>query len=323
MRRPHSEGFGCWSSWGAARERITSRLRFVSVGGLIGRGCGGVWSGWPRDTRFCGPLCINRVLSCCNAFTRRTDYQGSELARGGLVGCAGRAAMEIAHSARSHRCVPAGQRAALGVCCWLGYQTARHSRTHLLIVTFHHSIVDEWSARLFFDQLASLYNSGNAAAGLLDSPPPQYVDYAQWDRARSDTELARQTSYWTGQLSDVPPPLPLSKRPAAIEFRAGPGAVHPFQVPQPIAEAAETLAKQQQTTLHCVALTAFQLFLRQATTREDILVCIPTSLRTQGRWQRALGAFLNTIPIRSHVAGNLSVRRAHRPCVTHRAGRSG
>ena len=56
---------------------------------------------------------------------------------------------------------------------------------HVLGITFHHSIMDEWTLRLFFQEWERLYAAdGRLELAGLPELPVQYADYAAWQRQR-------------------------------------------------------------------------------------------------------------------------------------------
>src|SRR6185369_6273009 len=102
----------------------------------------------------------------------------------------------------------------------------------VLAFTFHHSIVDEWSLRLFCDELQRLYAlDGRCARAALAELPVQYADYACWQRQRLNKELReRQRAYWKGQLKDLPAVLDLPADFVRPLLPSGRGAVHEFEL---------------------------------------------------------------------------------------------
>ena len=106
----------------------------------------------------------------------------------------------------------------------------------VLAFTFHHSIVDEWSLRLFFAELQQLCGAeGNLEPARLPELPIQYADYAAWQRQRLSGELLeQQRAYWREQLQDLPPALELATDRPRPNRPSGRGAVHAFQLTGPV-----------------------------------------------------------------------------------------
>ena len=151
----------------------------------------------------------------------------------------------------------------------------------VLAFTFHHGIVDEWSLRLFFQELEAIYASGGRLEPAHLPPlPTQYADYSAWQSRQLTCALReRLRSYWSEQLRALPPDLELPadlERPRASHGR---GAVLEFQLADPVASGLRALARQERTTLFTVVLAAFQVWLQRYTGQSDLVVGTPTANR--------------------------------------------
>jgi acyl carrier protein len=73
---------------------------------------------------------------------------------------------------------------------------------YLLLVTMHHIIADEWSMRVFFKELTTLYGAYCQGREPPSSAPPiQHVDFAHWERELLNRGLFEgQLNYWRMQL---------------------------------------------------------------------------------------------------------------------------
>ncbi|HEX2867355.1 MAG TPA: amino acid adenylation domain-containing protein, partial [Ignavibacteriales bacterium] len=82
---------------------------------------------------------------------------------------------------------------------------------YLLIAVFHHIIMDEWSSRVFLNELSEIYNSlNNGNAPSLPELKIQYADYAIWQREHLKGEnLQKELEYWKEKLKDIPAGLEL------------------------------------------------------------------------------------------------------------------
>ena len=181
----------------------------------------------------------------------------------------------------------------------------------VLAFTFHHSIVDEWTWRLFFQELERLYaTDGRLELAGLPELPVQYADYAAWQRQRLTGELLEQQRvYWKEQLRDLPPALELPTDLARSVRRSGRGAVHGFQLTGPVVTRLREFAREEETTLFTVMLAAFQVWLHRYTGQTDLVVGTPVANRERPEVQSLLGFFLNTLPIRGRLDGSASFRQ--------------
>ena len=189
-------------------------------------------------------------------------------------------------------------RAPLWRALWIGLGPAEQ----VLAVAFHHSIVDEWSLRLFFEELERLYAAPANSAVDLPVLPVQYADFAVWQRKQlTGAYLEQQRYFWRERLRDLPPPLELPADQARPRQPSGRGKSHHFQVPIPVVAGLRELARQEGATLFTVALAAFQAWLYRLTGQADVIVGTPIANRDRPETQHLLGYFLNTLPLRARV----------------------
>ena len=183
-----------------------------------------------------------------------------------------------------------------------------------LVVTFHHSIIDEWSLRLFSQELAALYSCG-ADLERADLPdlPIQYVDYSHWQRQRLTGNHREQLlSYWKNQLADLPPALELPSDKIRPLQPTGQGARYEFPLDQQVVMGLRQLARDEEMTVFSVLLASFQVWLYRYTGQTDIIVGTPLADRERPEVQSLIGYFLNMLPIRSRLEAETSFREVLR-----------
>ena len=179
---------------------------------------------------------------------------------------------------------------------------------HLLELTFHHGIGDEWSMRMLVQELEEIYANDRHVQGAdLPELPIQYADYSAWQRRQLSGNLLEQLRhYWTEQLRDSPSVLELpADLPRPAEPTGG-GATHEFQLTEPVANGLRALAGRERTTLFTVMLAAFQVWLHRSTGQTDLVVSTPIANRERPEVKALLGYFLNTLPIRTRLDENHS-----------------
>ena len=187
----------------------------------------------------------------------------------------------------------------------------------VVAITFHHSIVDEWSMRLFLQEWERLYSAdGRLELAGLPELPVQYGDYAAHQKQRLTGELLdQQRHYWKKQLQALPPPLELPCQRARPLRLTGRGTVHDFRLTGPVVTRLRELARAEGTSVFTVMLAAFQVWLHRYTGQADVIVGTPIANRERLETQSLIGFFLNTLPIRSRMRGSLSfpevLRQAH------------
>ena len=142
---------------------------------------------------------------------------------------------------------------------------------HVLLLTMHHIISDEWSLGVLVRELELLYEAfSKGGVSPLPELPIQYADFsAHWQRQWLQGEvLEAQLNYWKQQLDGYPPALELPTnrpRPAIQSFR---GATKSLLLPQALAKALRTFSQQEGVTLFMTLLAAFQTLLYRYTGQE-------------------------------------------------------
>lgn len=184
----------------------------------------------------------------------------------------------------------------------------------VLLFTFHHSIVDEWSLRLFLQELEGFYASiTQTGPDWMPELPVQYAEFALRQRQRLTGDLlAQQRHYWKEQLQDLPPVLTLPADMARPLQLSGRGAIHKFRLPGLVVKGLRELAREEKTTLFTVLLAAFAVWLHRYTGQTDVVVGTPVANREEPDVQAMIGFFLNTLPIRVRLEGCPGFRRVLR-----------
>jgi len=176
---------------------------------------------------------------------------------------------------------------------------------HVLLLTLHHVVCDEWSLRLLFREVVLLYaayREGRPAA--LPGLPVQYADYAVWQRGwLTGLVLESQLAFWRSRLADPPVlELPTDRpRPPVQTVR---GARLAFALPAATGEALRALAHHRGATAFMTLLAAFQALLARTAGQTGLTVGTPITGRTRAEVENLIGFFLNTLVIRADLTGD-------------------
>ncbi|HYI11616.1 MAG TPA: amino acid adenylation domain-containing protein [Thermoanaerobaculia bacterium] len=218
----------------------------------------------------------------------------------------------------------AGREAALAIAnkeAALGFDLARGpllrallirsaAEEHLLVINFHHVIIDGWSLSIFFRELAALYEAFlEGQPSPLGEPPLQYADYALWQREWMQGEtLQGQLDYWKERLAGTPPVLELPTdhpRPAVQSHRGG---VVRVSIPTEVVAAAHKRSREEGVTLFMTFLAALQTVLFRYSGQTDIIIGSGIAGRNREELETIVGYFVNTLPLRADLSGNPTFR---------------
>ena len=181
---------------------------------------------------------------------------------------------------------------------------------HLLALTMHHIVSDEWSLRQFNREVGLCY--GARCAGAPPELPPlpvQYADFALWERRRVESgELAAQRDFWTGHLAGAPDLLTLSAGGVRPPVRRAEGRKLRWLLPRDLTAELDRLANALAVTPFMLMLAAFQAWLHRHTGQSDIVIGTPIAGRPRAELRDLIGFFANTLALRSNGAGDPTFR---------------
>ena len=180
---------------------------------------------------------------------------------------------------------------------------------YLLLVTFHHSITDGWSLRIFYEELGALYAAVHGEVPVLPALPIQYADFASWQRERlRGGVLKRLIAYWRQRLAGAPAALDLPfDRPRPPVQTYG-GTSQLLEIGTEATQALRTFARDESATLFMTLIAAWATLLHLLSDEEDVILGTPTANRSLPELEPLIGLFANTIPLRVDLSGDPTFR---------------
>ena len=184
-------------------------------------------------------------------------------------------------------------------------------RTHALLLTFHHSVFDGWSASVLAREISAIYTA--LQRGQEASLPPlryQYRDFALMEReVLRGALMDKMRQYWSSRLENAPQVLDLPTdypRPKKHRFA---GSIYRAVLPAGVREALQSMSAREGSTLFPALLAAYRVLLARYSGQKDILIGVPVANRWSRHFEDLIGFFANTLPFRTELAGNLSFRK--------------
>jgi amino acid adenylation domain-containing protein len=164
-----------------------------------------------------------------------------------------------------------------------------------LTLSFHHSVLDGWSAaallsELFHEYLARLAGTERETP----PPPPAFREFVGLERAALAAESTR--AFWSEQVRDADPCL-LPRWPVPAGSRAGEAVDRPVPISDSVATGLRDAARTAGVPLKSVLLAVHLKVMGHATGRPDPLTGLVANGRPEGPGSdEALGLFLNSLP---------------------------
>ncbi|MEV0215411.1 amino acid adenylation domain-containing protein [Micromonospora sp. NPDC050695] len=173
---------------------------------------------------------------------------------------------------------------------------------HVLLLTFHHVAIDEWSLGILHDEWERLYaahRAGRAAA--LDPVTVDLRDHAAWQHDwLNGAQAAAQRDHWHTQLADAPATLELPTRDPRPEVPSGAGATLSFPLDVP-ADGLLALCRRVGASPYMVMLAALHVLLARWTGQDDVVIGTPVANRRRAEAQKLVGLLLNTVAVRARL----------------------
>src|SRR6478672_163290 len=176
---------------------------------------------------------------------------------------------------------------------------------HVLVITMHHIVTDEWSMGLFLNELNTLYAAyREGQADPLPELEVQYADYALWQRELMAAEmLQQQAEYWKGALTGAPALLELPwdhARPAQQNYGGG---LSPIELEETLLIGLKEFGRRHGATLFMTLLGGWAALMGRLSGQEEVVIGIPVTNRGRAEIEKLIGFFLNTLAVRINVSG--------------------
>ena len=174
---------------------------------------------------------------------------------------------------------------------------------HLLLVTVHRLVSDEWSNAVLTRELWTVYSAlAQRREPSLPKLPLQFADYADWQHARlTENDFDDQRDYWRQQLSGIFPILQLPFDRSRPMSGKGSAASRARAIRPELLNSAKAFATQQKTTPFALFLAVFDLLMWRYTGATDFLVTTPGTNRDRADFDSIVGPLANPILLRAEI----------------------
>ena len=187
-------------------------------------------------------------------------------------------------------------------------RTGEHE--HVLLVLMHHIVFDGWSETILLQELQQSYSAfARGQQPTLAELPIQYADFAAWQQDYLEQEeIARQITYWRGELEAIPASLKLPTDYSKQGSMSQAAGVCGIELPAALTEQLKELSRKERASLFMTLLAAFQFLLAYYSDQDDIVVGVPASGRTRVETEALIGCFMNVLVLRARIPESATAR---------------
>jgi len=175
-----------------------------------------------------------------------------------------------------------------------------------MIWSYHHVILDGWSAGLVMGEVGEIYRCLVTGAELRLAQQRPFRDYISWLRQQ---DFGEARAYWKERLAGFTEPTPLVvDHPAADGEDAGYDFLYD-RLDRAATERLKAFVKQHRLTLNTLTQAAYALVLARYSGRDDVALGVTVSGRPPALRgvEGIVGCFINTLPARFTVDPDVRV----------------
>lgn len=169
----------------------------------------------------------------------------------------------------------------------------------LLLMSFHHIILDHWSVLQVAERVQEAYRAlrrGDKAPERTDHL--QYPDFAVWQReALDDATLDEKMAFWEASLDGKPQTLDLPVDRARPRVQTFNGAEQRFGFSPELSKKIRDFSQTQGLSLFVTCLSALSVLLERFSNQQSMIIGCPFANRTNEELEDVVGLFMNVLPI--------------------------
>ncbi|MEI8212293.1 MAG: amino acid adenylation domain-containing protein [Planctomycetota bacterium] len=185
-----------------------------------------------------------------------------------------------------------------------------HQQDHVLVLNFHHIIMDGWSLDILHRDLSALYHALLTDTRVqLPDLPIQPADFADWEqRFFLGQSAQQQVAFWKKHLIGAPSPPCLPGDGPGAELGDFQSRRQSIVLDPPLVDSLRRLAREERGALSMVFSAALRVMLYESTGHDDILLLTPWNGRTQPEIADVIGCFRKRMLVRSDLSGRPTLR---------------
>ncbi|MCM3338072.1 non-ribosomal peptide synthase/polyketide synthase [Paenibacillus sp. MER TA 81-3] len=177
---------------------------------------------------------------------------------------------------------------------------------HLIVWTFHHLLLDGWSAQLVLGEVFAHYEALATNRALQPAPVRPYHEYIGWLKQQSDEQAE---SYWRSVMAGFETPTPLGlPEPAYMDDPTGMDTKK-TKLSQAATASIQSMARSSQLTLGTIIQGAWAYLLSRYSGESDVVFGVTLAGRPANLVgvESMVGLFINTLPLRVKLSPEDSI----------------
>ncbi|NEW06400.1 amino acid adenylation domain-containing protein [Paenibacillus sp. SYP-B3998] len=179
---------------------------------------------------------------------------------------------------------------------------------YLMVLTFHHIIVDGWSIAVFIQELEKTYSALIRGVPILFPEATPFREFLKWQQIEHEKGAFTQgLQYWKEQFSLSFPQLNLPTVRSHDVNKGYSGERYSLKLDRQLTESLRTLSIKNKNSLFVTMFAAFHLYLHQLTGQSQLVIGIPTAGQSHMSKNLLIGNCVNMLPVHTTVQTEQSI----------------
>lgn len=183
-----------------------------------------------------------------------------------------------------------------------------HNR-FIVIFLFHHIISDEWSLKLFFDELSTIYEKKLNKKKVSLTLNTDYLEFCTWQKKWFQGDIfEKQLAYWHEQLQGLPKIIPFPSDKVGKNRISKSSYYHHF-LSRKLCKQLKEFSHNNNVTIFCILLAAYKILLHIYSLSREIAVAIPIANRHYKKAKDTIGCYVGQVLVKNYFDETVSFVR--------------
>ncbi|PQP81878.1 non-ribosomal peptide synthetase [Paenibacillus sp. PCH8] len=179
---------------------------------------------------------------------------------------------------------------------------------YLMVLTFHHIVVDGWSIAVFIQELEHTYSALVRGVPVQLPEATPFRQFLSWQRLEHEKgSFTQGVQFWKEQFSLSYPNVTLPTAQSDDVQKGYSGERYSMKLDHRLTESLRTLSINNKSSLFVTMFAAFHLYLHQLTGQSQLVIGVPTAGQSHMRKNALIGNCVNIVPVHHAVLTEQSI----------------
>lgn len=180
----------------------------------------------------------------------------------------------------------------------------------IIMFVFHHIIFDGISLAVFLNDLMGFYENKDAhqlPSKTANKNMDSYGEFVKWQKRRFESsQMEKDEEFWLNKMSGELQHLEIHTGLSGKSSLDSKGNSVSIKLDTSVVKELLELSVENNVNIFHLLMSAYYVLLYRVSGNEDIVIGTPTMIRPNSKFEKTLGYFINTIPLRQKLNKDMS-----------------